>query len=306
MFDMMLSMTLKPSDKNLKSDLKEERIVGSVSFVGPLTGSLQICVGRNFSRQMTSAMLGMEEEEIEGEDDIKDVISELCNIISGNIKSKLCDADMTCELSTPSFTRGNNFIIETQTMVKHEIYSFLHQENPVIVEIALKIGGQPDSSQKQGEAPGLQSAKAIDPQTLIDDMINHEIPSEEDPQKAIDELIAAETPSEDRTDSNEANDQSNDSENNSDNDLYNKNLNLVLDIPVKISVELGRNRKPISELIKIGQGTVVDFSNLAEEPLNIFVNQTLIAKGELLVKNEKYGIKILEIIDSKQRLQTLL
>ena len=117
-FDMMLSMELKPSEKNLKSNIDGDKIAGTVSFIGLLSGSLYIHMGKDFSRQATAAMLGMEEEEIEGEGEVKDVISEICNIVGGNLKSKLCDAGLICGLSTPSITYGTDFAIEVQHIIK--------------------------------------------------------------------------------------------------------------------------------------------------------------------------------------------
>ena len=83
------------------------------------------------------------------------------------------------------------------------------------------------------------------------------------------------------------------------------NLNFVLDIPLEISVELGRARMMISELLQLGQGSVIELNKLAGEPLEIFVNQKLIARGEVVVVNEKFGIKMTDIISPTERVKQL-
>jgi len=83
------------------------------------------------------------------------------------------------------------------------------------------------------------------------------------------------------------------------------NLDFILDIPLEISVELGRARMLISELLQLGQGSVIELNKLAGEPLEIFVNQRLIARGEVVVINEKFGIKMTDIISPMERVKQL-
>lgn len=83
------------------------------------------------------------------------------------------------------------------------------------------------------------------------------------------------------------------------------NMELILDIPLEITVELGRTRMLIGELLKLGQGSVVELSKLAGETLEILANQRLIARGEVVVINEKYGIRITEIISPTERIEGL-
>ena len=83
------------------------------------------------------------------------------------------------------------------------------------------------------------------------------------------------------------------------------NLDFVLDIPLEISVELGRARMLISELLQLGQGSVIELNKLAGEPLEIFVNQRLIARGEVVVVNEKFGIKMTDILSPTERVKQL-
>jgi len=83
------------------------------------------------------------------------------------------------------------------------------------------------------------------------------------------------------------------------------NLDFVLDIPMTLTVELGRSQMLISELLKLGRGSVIELAKLSGEPLDILANQRLIARGEVVVVNEKYGIRITEIISPAERVEKL-
>lgn len=83
------------------------------------------------------------------------------------------------------------------------------------------------------------------------------------------------------------------------------NLDLILDIPVTISVELGRTRLLVKDLLTLGQGAVVELEKLAGEAMEILVNGKLIARGEAVVVNEKFGIKLTDIISPSERINKL-
>ena len=83
------------------------------------------------------------------------------------------------------------------------------------------------------------------------------------------------------------------------------NLDFVLDIPLEISVELGRAKMLISDLLQLGQGSVIELNKLAGEPVEIFVNQRLIARGEVVVVNDKFGIKMTDILSPMERVKQL-
>ncbi|MGD9079285.1 MAG: flagellar motor switch protein FliN [Desulfobacterales bacterium] len=82
-------------------------------------------------------------------------------------------------------------------------------------------------------------------------------------------------------------------------------MEFLLDIPLEISVELGRTKILINELLKLGQGSVLELSKLAGETLEILANRKLIARGEVVVVNEKYGIRLTEIISPSERIERL-
>ena len=84
-----------------------------------------------------------------------------------------------------------------------------------------------------------------------------------------------------------------------------KNLELVMDIPIQLSVELGRTRMPIRNLLQLAPGSVVELNELAGEPRDVFVNGCLVAQGEVVVVNEKFGIRLTDIITPSERLKKL-
>lgn len=83
------------------------------------------------------------------------------------------------------------------------------------------------------------------------------------------------------------------------------NIEFILDIPLEISVELGRSKMIINELLKLGQGSVIELSKLAGETLEVLANQKLIARGEVVVVDEKYAIRLTEIVSPTERIEGL-
>lgn len=83
------------------------------------------------------------------------------------------------------------------------------------------------------------------------------------------------------------------------------NLDMVLDIPVTISMEIGRTRISIRNLLQLSQGSVVELDRLAGEPMDVLVNDTLIAHGEVVVVNDKFGIRLTDVISPAERIKKL-
>jgi flagellar motor switch protein FliN/FliY len=83
------------------------------------------------------------------------------------------------------------------------------------------------------------------------------------------------------------------------------NMEFVLDIPLEVTVELGRTKMLINDLLKLGQGSVIELTKLAGESLEILANQKPIARGEVVVVNEKYGIRLTEVITPMERVERL-
>ncbi len=83
------------------------------------------------------------------------------------------------------------------------------------------------------------------------------------------------------------------------------NLDVILDVPVTVSMEIGRTRIPIRNLLQLNQGSVVELDRLAGEPMDVLVNGTLIAHGEVVVVNEKFGIRLTDVISPSERVKKL-
>jgi flagellar motor switch protein FliN/FliY len=85
----------------------------------------------------------------------------------------------------------------------------------------------------------------------------------------------------------------------------NDDLDMILDIPVQITVELGRTRIAIKNLLQLAQGSVVELDGMAGEPMDVLVNGCLIAQGEVVVVNERFGIRLTDIITPSERIRKL-
>jgi len=84
-----------------------------------------------------------------------------------------------------------------------------------------------------------------------------------------------------------------------------QDLEFILDIPLELSVELGRRKMLVNDLLQLGQGSIVELNKLAGEPLEIFINNKLVARGEVVVVNEKFGVRLTDIITPMERIRTL-
>lgn len=82
-------------------------------------------------------------------------------------------------------------------------------------------------------------------------------------------------------------------------------MDLILDIPLDVTVELGKVKMPINELLQLGQGSIIELSKQVGEPLDIYVNNKLVAKGEVVILDEKFGIRVSDIINPTERVKSL-
>ena len=88
-------------------------------------------------------------------------------------------------------------------------------------------------------------------------------------------------------------------------DAGGRDIDFILDIPLELSVELGRSRMLVNDLLQLGQGSVVELNKLAGEPLEILINNKLVARGEAVVINEKFGIRLTDIVSPIERVKSL-
>lgn len=82
-------------------------------------------------------------------------------------------------------------------------------------------------------------------------------------------------------------------------------LDMLMEVPVTLSVEIGTNKMPIKQLVSLNQGSVVDLERDINEPMNLLVNGTLIARGEVVVIGQKFGLRVVDILSPKDRLRNL-
>ena len=254
-FYTMLSMETENIPEVPEGFREDKRTVGTVSFAGDVQGLFNIQVNDDFARTMTAAMLGMDESEIESEEEIFDVMRELSNIIGGNLKSAFVDVGLSCMLSTPAITNGKDFRVESLNIIKTQRFLFSCGGNTVIVDAGIK--------KDELDLPvgaGSQQADA----------------------RKVDAAVSSEDEEVEQW----------------------RNLDLIMEIPLELTVELGRTSKRIYDVLKLNQGAVVDLVQLEDEPVDLLVNDTLIAKGEVVVEKEKYGIRIVEVVSRMERVNS--
>jgi flagellar motor switch protein FliN len=346
LFDTMLSLEVDLSDRESFANLEDFRVMGAVDFAGKVQGSIQFQVSKTFARMITAGMLGQDLEEITDLESVKDVIGEMTNILGGNLKAAFCDTGLDCNISTPSLTVGLDFHIEILNMDRYERFAFKLNDHDILVEVCVKIdepdADQPSSQSSQQENEDVQPldddaiqkmlaeanpAAAETPQTSA---ISTDETSEANNQPLNDEAIQAlldkasndtdagaepsapqnaapsaaaepKDPSTSAVSTAASADQSKPPD-----AKLPENLAFIRDIPVHISVELGRTKIHIKDLLGIGKGSAIVLSNLEGETLDIRANRRLIAKGEVLVENDKYGIRIKEIIGAGARVGQLI
>jgi flagellar motor switch protein FliN len=296
-FETMFALKLDPIEPASAAGLEGMRYISSVCFAGDATGIVSLHIGQELSRLMAANMLGMEPEEIEGTSEIEDMLGELGNIVGGNLKSALTDTGLRCALSTPSFTVGSDFQIEALNLERFERLGFRHEGHIAFVEMGLKISelvqaapapgmeAHPRAEPNRASAPPAalapaapgNSAGAALKATLSPAAASAPLLAQPEPAAPPDAPSAPE-------------------------DL---GLDLLLDIPVELTVELGRAKMPIHELLKLQPGSAVKLARLEGEPVDILANDVLIARGEVVIRHEKYGIRITEITSRVDRLRGL-
>ena len=97
-----------------------------------------------------------------------------------------------------------------------------------------------------------------------------------------------------------------DQEQNGDSDQEKQKLKFILDIPLQLTVELGRTSLLVKDVLQLNQGSVVELSKLAGEHLDVFINSKLVARGEAVVVNEKFGVRLVDIVSPNERVEKVL
>jgi flagellar motor switch protein FliN len=289
-FDTMVSMEIEDSDSEPADPSGVSRMVAGVNFAGHVAGMLNIQVTSDLARLMTAKMLDMEPEELEGDREIKDLLSEISNIVGGNLKSALNDAGLACELSTPSMTYGSDFSIKSLNMERFERFVFMHQQDWIFVEVGLKT--------QQGAEEEIEENDAAEMTPVAETMAQSEIDASL-PETSASASRGPQVPPPPAQPDDQSTTAKQDSKTSEDVDL-----SLLLDVPLEIKVELGRARIQIQDLLKLGPGSAVKLIKLEGEPVDILANDTLIARGEVVVQKEKYGIRVTEITNRLDRIRS--
>jgi flagellar motor switch protein FliN len=252
-FNTVLSMDVDYSDSVSDAGSDVEQMLGTLEFTGDITGFLRLRVTREFAYVMTAAKRGSQTENIEGDEETQNVISEITDITANHLKAAMTEAGFSCEYSSPSVSSIADAKTDSENFEK---LAFTHGEEIAIVELGLSI---PEQRQPA------EDAEKNNPDTIADTLDNQ------------DELKATED----------------------------FDLDIILDIPIEVTVELGRTKIQIHELLKLGPGSAVSLSKLEGEPVEILANDTLIAKGRVVVQDEKYGIRVTEITNRMDRIKSL-
>jgi len=316
-FDTMFSATLEHTDSVTSESLEGVRNVGSVSFDGDVTGMVSIHFSEMFAREMAAKKLGMETDEIGGDEEVREMLGEMGNVVGGNLKSSFTDAGLTCVLSPPSFTTGTEFEIEALNMEKYERFAFKSNRSIIFVEFGIKTCELAQEADPQGkdihyavnetaaDEQGTPATEEVEPETAAD---NVESDSGTVSQSEIDAAQAAANAPEAQEaptspplapQADQPPPEALDSKPSEDVDL-----DLLLDIPLEIKVELGRAKIQIQELLNLAPGSAVKLLKLEGEPVDILANETLIARGEVVVQKEKYGIRVTEITSRLDRIRS--
>ena len=292
-FDTMVSMEIEHSESQPEDTGNADRVVAAINFAGNVAGNLNIQITTDLARLMTANKLAKEPGEIEGEGEIKDLLSEISNIVADSLKSALNDAGVTCVLSTPSVTYESDFTIKSIRMERLECFAFRHQQDWIFVEVGLKTqpgdeNAAEDPQERETGEPGSVSESGTQPPIDAAWSEANAAQSQESPgpPPTAQQVDHTPTPAQEPKSCEDV------------------DLNILLDIPLEIKVELGRAKIQIQELLNLSPGSAVKLIKLEGEPVDLFANETLIARGEVVVQNEKYGIRVTEITSRLDRIRS--
>jgi flagellar motor switch protein FliN/FliY len=296
-FGTMFSLEPELSDAMPASALEGACTAATVSFVGDANGLVNIQVTDEVTRIMKANRPSADQSETAPDRAARDLVAELVNRIGDNLKAAITDTGLTCELSPPRFTSGTDFKVESLNMQRYDRLPFRVQDHFVIVEMAMKISeivqvaGQVNQ-EAQDPAPtvGEQASGTESPAPAQD---SQTIPAADEPAAEVPAAASADTVEAAEPDQNDSP------------DPQGYDLDLILDIPLQILVELGRTKIPIQDLLQLKQGAAVKLSKLDGDSVDILVNDTLIARGMVVIQNEKYAVQVTELASRLDRIKTL-
>lgn len=240
-------------------------LASSVCLAGNMSGCAHLIVGEEFAKLMTAAMFDLTPDEIENVNEIHTVIGQAGIILARNLKQHLNEIGHSPELANPLVTSGTDFTMDHLRMTRHEALDFTQDGTPISFHVSLDVPGEP--AILDADSAGVPDAPAVGGKTSP----NGESQSEELPTSGLAERAGRD---------------------------------FIFDIPLDVSAELGHASKKIKELLEISEGSVITLTELENDPVDILVNGVLVARGEVVVENGKYGVRITEVKNPSERLKT--
>jgi len=152
-FDLMLSLDIEHLEAVSQSHLYGDKMLAAINLVGPVAGMVTIQVDAAYARILAGSMLDLDPAELQNPADVKDVLTEVCNMVAGNLKSGLCDAGLNCDLSVPTLISGRDYQSGIQRADRQEYFTFFQGENTVLLAVALKSGEPDQPAEEQSEKP---------------------------------------------------------------------------------------------------------------------------------------------------------
>lgn len=382
-FDTMLALEIDSHDEWPTEGGTDDLVAGHTRFSGDISGHIQTWLPYSLGTIITAAMLGMEPEDIEDEDSVSDVLMEVLNIVSGNLKTNLTNSGVTIDFEAPRIMmEGRECALPATDTADTTRFALIHDTHPIRVQIAPIGAADTAPAEEPAATEAVEEANSDAPMTTEEiaalmaespepkpettpekppptdaPMTTEEIaalmaetpepkpetttekapptdalpeppakpeaepaaggaedkekfdvtyqPAEEESlesQLKLAKIVAAlnEDLDEDKEAPAEAKKVAEEEP-----DLQPDQLELIMDIPIRLTAELGRTRMRIEELLKLGPGASVILAELENEPITILANNTPIARGMVVVENEKYGIRITELTSRKDRLKSL-
>jgi chemotaxis protein CheX len=163
-FDTMLSMRVTASDRPAAFSVDGDWMVASVRIAGCVLAVLNLWVRRDFAREVAVGLMGIDPADPESKEDVRDVIGEICNMIGGSLKSRLCDAGCACEMSTPAVLEPNPFRFEVNRWELKGHWGFRNCRHSVLVELFARSARTP-AIERSGVVSGRDGRKAAGPKT---------------------------------------------------------------------------------------------------------------------------------------------
>ncbi len=134
----MLSMEASPQPADAPKPVFDAQVAGAVGFTGKLDGVVYLFTPVSFARLITGRLLGLSDNEIDGDDMVNDAIGELTNMVVGHVKSRMCDRGAACVMTIPSVVRGSHFSITPVSPTDSRTLHFVCQDQHLLVQVLVK------------------------------------------------------------------------------------------------------------------------------------------------------------------------